>query len=126
MDYQDVNERIKKYFGNAEFVVVERFGDGQDGTVFFTEQRAAVKVFSRKEAFDIECECYRRLLENGLRRICGFNIPELVRIDESLGIIEMTPVQPPCLFDFGKCYVDETPPFSDAEMEEWHDQQVIR
>lgn len=57
-------------------------------------------------------DCYRRLFENGVDLLAGFDVPELVDYSNLLWAIEMTVVTPPCILDFGKAYVDSPPDYS--------------
>ena len=34
-------------------------------------------------------------------------------------IVEMDIVNPPCILDFGKAYLNQSPPYSDEQMGEW-------
>jgi hypothetical protein len=53
-----------------------------------------------------------RLFENGVTRLAGFHVPELLEFSNSFCAIEMTIVKPPCILDFGKAYVDSPPEYS--------------
>ena len=126
MNDPDIDMRLRLYLAKITGSVERLFGFGQDGTVFFTYDKTAVKVFCRSDAFNRECECYRRLMYAGATKICGFSIPELIRLDEELLVIEMTAVKPPCFLDFGKAHLDQRPDFSPEMMEEWQQEQETR
>src|SRR5262249_31538951 len=50
----------------------------------------------------------------------GYAVPQLIGYDDNLWIIEMTVVTPPYIIDFGKAYLQKTPPdFSPETMADW-------
>jgi hypothetical protein len=87
-------------------------GRGTDGTVWQTKDGTAVKVFERELNYTNELECYRRLRARHINQIDGLAVPELVDYDDEMMIVEMTIVQLPYLLDFGKVYIDESPPYA--------------
>ena len=97
-------------------------GYGTDGTVWRTSRRSAVKVFEYEKNYRVELGCYRRLKSTGIDTLCGLAIPGLVDCDDRLWVLEMKIVQPPFLLDFGKAYLDASPPYwSDSDiMADWH------
>ena len=99
-------------------------GYGNDGRVWKSSRKSAVKAFERASNFRRESQCYRRLTEHNVRTICGLTIPHLIRIDESLLIVEMRLVAPPYLLDFGKAYLDTPPEYPPDAMEDWEAQGV--
>ena len=44
--------------------------------------------------------------------LAGFDVPLLKDYSNSLLVIEMSIVSPPCILDFGKAYVDSVPEYS--------------
>lgn len=93
----------------------DHLGFGQDGKVWKTSRHTAIKVFERIRQFKAELGCYQRLAQEKLAKIDGLQIPQLVDFDEALMIVEMTIVNPPFLIDFGKCYLDERPPYDESQ-----------
>ncbi|MDX1946784.1 MAG: hypothetical protein SFU86_15390 [Pirellulaceae bacterium] len=98
-----------------------------------------MKCFARQETYLRERECYRRLLTHDVVKLAQFRVPELVDFDNSLWVVEMTLVTPPCILDFGKAYVDYPPDYStktlaeaeEAERElfsdeEWRQVRLVR
>ena len=77
------------------------------------------KPFSRKFKYDSEIACFERL--DGVQDIGGLAVPFLIDFDASLMVVEMSIVDPPCIVDFGKCYLDIPPEYwrSKATMEQW-------
>ncbi len=94
-------------------------GDGNDGAVFSTDKKTAVKVLERQDSYDREKAAYLRLAEREVHTISGFRIPRLVNHDDTRNVVEMTIVFPPSVFDFVKSYVDRPPDFSAEALEDW-------
>ena len=97
-------------------------GAGQDGTVWRTSVRTAVKIFHREGAYASELAAYQRLAELDMAQVNEFVIPRLIDFDDNLQVIEMDIVSPPYLLDFGKCYLDRKPDFSPEVWREWNEQ----
>lgn len=97
-------------------------GFGQDGRVWKTLQKTAVKAVERLRNYIAERDCYQRLLEADVSIIDGLNVPRLVDFDDELQIVEMEIVKPPYLLDFGKAHLDVRPDFSAETMADWEDQ----
>lgn len=104
-----------------------KLGHGTDGSVWTTRHQTAVKALALPATFERELAAYVRLDELEIRRLHGHYIPQLLGHDHERLVLEMTIVQPPFLLDFGKAYVDRTPPYwNDAQLmanarEEWAD-----
>ncbi|MEO8495224.1 MAG: hypothetical protein ABI614_09150 [Planctomycetota bacterium] len=96
-----------------------QLGYGNDGTVWSTSRDTAVKALFRQGGYDREIAAYRRLEHLGVGELEGFTVPRLVGSDDSLFVIEMTIVFPPCILDFAKSYVDEPPDFSEEVLADW-------
>lgn len=91
-------------------------GAGTDGSVWPTNRKSAVKVLELEKNYLQERRCYQRLLEQNVERIDGLAVPKLIDFDDSLLVVEMEFVYPPYLLDFGKAYLDESSPFTKAEL----------
>jgi hypothetical protein len=87
----------------------EALGLGIDGNVWRTSRQSALKVFIRRDTYERERDCYRRLFENSVERLAGFQVPELLEYSNAHCGIEITLVKPPCILDFSKAYVDSPP-----------------
>ncbi|MCM2371912.1 hypothetical protein [Aporhodopirellula aestuarii] len=87
-------------------------GIGEDGAVYRTASRTAVKIFYRSKNYERELGCYLRLRDVEVTEVAGFAVPELIDHDDERLIIEMGIVTPPRLLDFGKAYLDRPGPFS--------------
>ncbi len=120
MDSSQVEiERLAKQYGDRKEIVVnyqQPFGLGTDGSVWPTSNNSALKILYRQSNYENEKECYLRLREQGIRRIMGFAVPQLIDFDDEYRAIEMGVVRPPYILDFGKVYLDQQPPYwSDAQ-----------
>lgn len=107
--YQVEEDRLRVYSEKQSCALTKLLGSGQDGIVYMTDVPSAVKALRFEELFKRELKVYRRLKDNNVQRIGIFNIPSLIRAEESLQIIEMTFVPAPFVLDFAGAYVD-TPP----------------
>ena len=94
-----------------------RIGYGSDGSVWETSRYSAVKAVVKQKNYQDELECYKRLKNEGIYHLNGFDIPSLEGFDNELQVIEMTIVQPPYLLDFGKVSLDQPPSY-------WEDPQL--
>jgi hypothetical protein len=108
----DVEVRARRYADESGITLTEPLGHGIDGNVWRTSRQSALKIFARQQTYERERDCYRRLFENGVGLLAGFDVPELMDYSNSLWAIEMTVVSPPCILDFGKAYVDSPPDYS--------------
>jgi hypothetical protein len=84
----------------------------------------AIKVFRRRENYLNELGCYQRLKERNVTKIKGFDVPKLVGYDDDLLVVEMDIVNPPCVIDFGKAYLDKKPPYSEEQLAESNERQA--
>lgn len=112
------------YAARHQLQLAERLGFGIHGIIYVAEDKSAggktaVKVHRESEPFRRECEVYERLGEIGVATILGFNVPQLLRTDDELRIIEMTIVTRPFVLDFAGAYLDAPPEFSDEIWADW-------
>src|SRR5438445_8821620 len=75
--------------------LAERLGFGIHGIIFVAEDKSkagktALKVHRSVEPYLREREVYERLRDAGVSEILGFNVPQLIRFDDELRIIEMS------------------------------------
>jgi hypothetical protein len=104
--------------------LAERLGFGIHGTIFVAENnskggKTAIKALNSEEFYFRERNAYQRLRAAGVSEIAGFNVPQLIRFDDKLRIVEMTIVARPFLLDFAGAYLDAPPEFSDEIWKEW-------
>lgn len=81
--------------------------------------KTAVKVHRSVEPYRRERDVYLRLSEAGVKQILGFRVPQLIRSDDGLQIVEMTVVTRPFVLDFAGAYIDFPPEFSEEVWAEW-------
>jgi len=62
---------------------------------------------------------YLRLLDRGVLEIRGCHVPQLLRSDDELWVIEMEVVKRPFVLDFAGAYLDTPPDYSDEVIAEW-------
>ena len=85
----------------------KRLGYGVHGIIFAAENkteggRTAVKVHRESEPYFRELSVYARLKQAGTKTILDFYVPELIRADDNLLIIQMTMVTS-IRFGFRRC-----------------------
>ncbi|MGO8925674.1 MAG: hypothetical protein ACLQU3_02085 [Limisphaerales bacterium] len=66
---------------------------------------------------------YERLSAAGVNNILGFHLPQFIRADNELQVIEMTIVTRPFVLDFAGAYVGAPPEFSEAIWAEWEQEK---
>jgi len=96
----------------------EPLGSGQDGTVRLRSRETAIKAMNREQNYLNERDSYRLLTERSIDRIGIFDVPKLVDTDDELWIVEMGVVSPPYFLDFGKAYVNRSPPYTSEQLAE--------
>jgi hypothetical protein len=94
-------------------------GYGNDGAVWTSNRKSAVKAFERPGNYYNEIGCYQRFRDHDVKSIRGLSVPQLMGYDEGLLVIEMRLVSPPFLLDFGKAHLDVPPRFPRDIMEQW-------
>ncbi len=112
------------YASRHQLQLAERLGFGIHGIIHVAEDKSAggktaVKVHREIEPYFREVAAYQRLTEAGVTEMLGFNVPQLIRTDDELRIIEMTIVTRPFVLDFAGAYLDAPPEFLHEIWEEW-------
>jgi hypothetical protein len=120
----DLIRRLQTYADRYGLTVERELGAGVHGIVFSAGHqteggRSAVKVHERGADYARERDVYLRLRANGLTAVRGCNVPELVRFDDELWVIEMTVVTRPFVLDFAGAYLDTPPDFPDEVLADW-------
>ena len=115
----DLETRADVYCEARLISVAGPLGFGFDGSVFATSRHSAIKVFHHEELFRREWSVYRRLMQHAITEIMGFAVPQLIDVDESLQIVEMTIVSPPFVLDFAGAALDRRPQYPDDVLAEW-------
>src|ERR1700720_3170165 len=121
---EELDNLARRYALTRGITLGERLGFGIHGIVFAAQDNAkpgflAVKFHREDAPFERECRAYRRLGEEHVACILGFNVPQLLRIDEEWHAIEMTIVPQPFLLDFADALLDQAPDFSDDVLQQW-------
>ena len=123
-----LTQHAHSYARRHQLRLAERLGHGIHGIVYAAERNlepgnVAIKVHRSREVHERERNVYLRLREAGLMEILGFNVPQLIRSDDELLVIEMTIVSRPFVLDFAGAYLDSPPTFSDEIWSEWESQK---
>jgi len=121
---EELVRRADLYAQKHGLVLGEQLGFGVHGIVFVAASkskpgRAAIKVHEREESYRRERDVYLRLRDHGIRQIRGFHVPQLLRYDNELWVIEMEIVTRPFVLDFADAYLDEPPDYPDEVLAEW-------
>lgn len=117
-------QNAQAYASRRQLRLAERLGFGIHGIIFaavgnLETGNTAVKAHRSLEPYDRELAVYKRLKEGGIRKILGFNVPQLLRHEDDLRTFEMTIVTRPFLLDFAGAYLDRPPEFSDDVWLHW-------
>jgi hypothetical protein len=120
---EELIRRADLYAQKHELVLDEQLGFGAHGIVFVaaskTKSGRAVKVHGREESYGRERDVYLRLRDHGVSQIRGCHVPQMLRYDDGLWVIEMEIVTRPFVLDFADAYLDEPPDFPDEVLAEW-------
>lgn len=112
------------YAAQHQLQLAERLGFGIHGIIFAADDKGAggqtaIKAHREPEPYERERSVYERLREIGVTKILGFNVPQLIRFDDSCHVIEMSIVTRPFVLDFAGAYLDRLPDFPEAIWNEW-------
>lgn len=104
--------------------LIEQLGSGIHGTVHVAEregkrEQSAIKAFKLVKFYDREREAYERLRAHAITDVLGFHVPQFIRADDQLQVVEMTIVTPPFLLDFAGAFLDQRPQFPQEDWSEW-------
>jgi hypothetical protein len=116
--------RARKYCEKNGLILGDSLGTGVHGSVFAVENQtktgiSAIKAHEHEHAYRRERDVYLRLKESGVADIRGCAVPEMLRHDDELWILEMTVVTRPFVLDFAGAHLDEPPDFSEEVLAEW-------
>ncbi len=114
----------RSYASQHQLELAERLGFGVHGIIFATDDKAksgrtAIKAHRELEPYLRERAAYERLKQAGITGILGFNVPQFIRADDDLRVIEMSIVTRPFVLDFAGAYLDAPPDFSEEIWAEW-------
>src|ERR1041384_4624054 len=101
-----------------------RLGFGIHGIVRVAEdkikkEKSAIKALHSADFYLRERGAYQRLRDAGVSEVLGFHVPQLIRADDNLRVIEMTIVTRPFVLDFAGAYLDAPPEFSEEIWADW-------
>jgi hypothetical protein len=104
----------RPYAARYQLEFAETLGSGKDGIVVVARYKTkpsdvALKFFRFKDAYRREKHAYQRLEAFGVSRILDFNVPQLLRFDDELQVLEMTIVKRPFILDFAGAYLVGAP-----------------
>src|SRR2546427_13179874 len=99
-------------------------GFGIQGIIFVAEDnskagKTALKIHRAAEPYFRERAVYERLKDASVSEILGFNVPQLIRFDDELRVIEMSIVARPFVLDFAGAWLDTPPDFPGETWAEW-------
>jgi hypothetical protein len=117
-------ENARAYAARHELQLVERLGYGIHGSVHVVEgkvkgRQSAIKAHRTTEFYRRELAAYERLTRAEVTEVLGFHVPQFIRADEELEVIEMTIVTRPFVLDFAGAYVGARPDFPEEVWAEW-------
>ncbi|MCG8421710.1 MAG: hypothetical protein MJE77_27645 [Proteobacteria bacterium] len=109
--HKQIVAKCRLYVHSRKIDILEPLGRGDQGEVFATTRRTAIKALHHDVDYRRERDVYLRLRERGVNAIRGCAVPQLQGFDDDLLVVEMTIVRPPCLVDFASAYLDTRPEF---------------
>jgi hypothetical protein len=117
-------ENAGAYAARHQLRLTERLGFGIHGTVRVAEDnikkdKSAIKAHNSATPYFRERAVYERLRDAGVSEVLGFHVPQLIRADDDLWVIEMTIVTRPFVLDFAGAYPDAPPEFSQEIWADW-------
>ena len=117
-------QHARDFASQHQLELRERLGFGIHGIVFLAESKlnagkTAIKVHRSAEPYFRERAVYERLKSAEIWEILGFHVPQLLRVDDNLLIIELSVVSRPFVLDFAGAYLDKLPDFPDDQWEAW-------
>jgi len=112
------------YAARYELRLGERLGFGIHGSVHVVEHKikrakSAIKAHRATEFYLRERAVYERLSGAGISDVLGCHVPQFIRAEDDLQVIEMTIVTRPFVLDFAGAYVGAPPEFSEEIWAEW-------
>jgi hypothetical protein len=121
-------KNARAYAARHELLLVERLGFGIHGSVHVVEHKvkedkSAIKAHRATEFFLRERAAYELLSKAGVTEVLGFHVPQFIRADAGLQVIEMTIVTRPFLVDFAGAYIGAPPEFPEETWAEWESEK---
>jgi hypothetical protein len=102
----ELTVRASEYAQRYQIRLGRQLGFGNNGTVWKTEARTALKVFRHREFYQRELAAYQRLRRHEVVELAGHRVPRLQEWDDELAAMEMSIVHPPFVLDFASARLD--------------------
>ena len=124
MDPDFIQKNALAYATRHQIQFAERLGFGVHGIIFVAENKSksgktAVKAHREPGPYLRERGVYERLRQAQVTEVLGFNVPQFLRADDGLRVLEMTIVTRPYVLDFAGAYLDAPPDFPEQIWAEW-------
>lgn len=116
---EEILDRLRRYCERHAMAFQRELGFGWDGIVFSTNLQSALKGFAHQRLYERERDVYQRLSERQVVKVGRFKVPQLIRSDDELWIVEMSIVSPPFVLDFAGAYLDQAPDYPADVMSDW-------
>ncbi len=115
---------LAAYAARYRLQLAERLGFGIHGIVHVAQHeskqdRSAIKALHSAEFYVRERAVYERPREAGVSQVLGFHVPELIRTDDELWVVEMSIVTRPFVLDFAGAHLDAVPEVSAEVWADW-------
>jgi serine kinase of HPr protein (carbohydrate metabolism regulator) len=128
MTEQKLIQNAQDYALRHQLRLAERLGFGIHGIIFVAGNNSnlgdtAIKAHRAVEPYLRERSVYERLKAAGVSEVLGFHVPQPIRFDDELRVIEMSIVVRPFVLDFAGAWLDIPPDFSDEVWAEWEDEK---
>ncbi len=115
-----IDDRTQLYAERRSLAIESQLGFGQDGFVYGTSNKTAIKCLHSLELYRRELAVYLHLQERNVKKIHDFHVPQLIDYDDMLLVIEMTVVTPPYVLDFAGAFLRPClDHFSQEDLDEW-------
>ncbi len=116
------------YAARYQLRLVERLGSGIHGTVHVAEHagkqdQSAITAHNSVAPYKREREVYGRLRNASVTAVLGLHVPQFIRADDELLVIEMTIVTRPFVLDFASAQLGTRPPFPEELWAEWESEK---
>lgn len=124
-----VIQNAQTYALRHQLQLAERLGFGIHGIIFVAENnskagKTAIKAHRAAEFYLRERDAYERLKVASVSNILGFNVPQLIRCDDELNVVEMSIVSRPFVLDFAGAFLDALPEFPEEAWDHWLNEKM--
>jgi hypothetical protein len=124
---QRLAQVARAYADKHKLQLGQRLGFGMHGIIFVAEDnpktsdhgKTAIKVHRSAEPYVRERDVYVHLKDENVAQILEFNVPQIVRFDDELLVVEMSIVTRPFVLDFAGAYLRGVPEFSEDAWATW-------